>query len=141
MFDLEVVRRGLCANMRALADREDCQLVPYALSEPTPPTIQVMGPDEIAYDVAMQRGGDSIMMVVHAFVAYGMDQGAQIKLDRLLSSSGDSSVKGAVESDTTLGGEVDDLRVVSSSGYQMYPRSDNRVVLGAEWTVQIETTA
>ena len=37
----------------------------------------------------------------------------------------------------TLGGLVNDLAVVSCTGYRQYPRPDGSAYLGAEWTVQV----
>lgn len=55
------------------------------------------------------------------------------RLDELI----DGLVHEALESDRTLGGVVDDLRVTKHSGYRSYgtPGSDKPPRLGAEWTV------
>lgn len=140
MFDPLVIRLALKANLQALATLEKFQLSEYMLGEPTPPYIEIMGADEINYDLALQRGGDQNDVIVRAFVGLAIDKGAQIKLDRLLTSSGPSSIKEAIESDDTLGGACDDLRVRTCTGYQVFPRADGRSVLGASWTVQVETT-
>jgi hypothetical protein len=49
------------------------------------------------------------------------------------------SVKQLIETDRTLGGIVHDCRVTAASGYRLYSAAgDNtRLVLGAEWTVQV----
>lgn len=140
MFDSAAIRIALKNNLQALATAENMQLSEYMLGEPMPPFIEIMGADEIAYDIALQRGGDQNDMIVRAFVGLAIDKAAQIKLDRLLNSSGPSSMKQAIESDDTLGGNCDDLRVRTCTGYQIFPRGDGRAVLGASWTVQVETT-
>lgn len=138
MFDLAVIREGLKANLDPLAETLGMQITAYMLASPMSPFIEIMGPDEITYDISMQRGGDSTIMIVRAFVSTTLDQGAQIFLDKMLASSGDTSVKEAIESDTTLGGAIDDLRVTRCSGYRLY-RPDTGPLLGAQWFVQIET--
>jgi hypothetical protein len=139
MFNLEVIRAALAANLAALATAEELQPSLYMLANPTPPTIDIF-PEDIDYDKAMERGGDENHVAVRACVGLTSDIGAQKKLDRLLASSGASSVKAAIESDTTLGDACDDLRVTRCSGYQVYPRADGTSVLAAQWSVQIETS-
>jgi len=112
------------------------------LSNVMPPVIQITGVSSITYDVALQRGGDENTVVVQALISTASDIGGQMKLDRLLMSSGPSSVKQALEIDPTLGGIVDYLRVVRNSGHQLLTRPGEKIVhLGAQWFVQVETTA
>lgn len=134
-----MIRAGLAANLATLADAEGLQVNPYMLSNPTPPNIDIF-PDEVNYDIAMQRGGDENLMIVRACVGFISDQGAQVKLDRLLASTGSTSVKAAIQSDLTLGNACDDLRVTKCSGYQLYDRGGGTVVLAAQWMVQVETS-
>lgn len=138
MFDPTVIRAALAANIAALAAAEGFQVSQYMIG-PSPPAIEISGIEEIRYDVAMQRGGDQNNVLVRAFVSTGLSEGTQQKLDRLLASSGATSMKAAIESDPTLGGACDDLRVTDCSGYVVYPTATGNV-LGAEWTIQIETT-
>lgn len=145
MFDLTAVRAGLAAQLTSLAAAEGLQVTPYMLNEPTPPFVDIF-PDEIEYDVASRRGGDMNMIVVRASVGFVSDQGAQVKLDRLLASSGASSMKAALETKAsgqgtvTLSNIVDDLRVVSCSGYRVFERPGGRSVLAATWSLQIESS-
>ena len=127
-------------NLYDLCQAEGLQQSEYMLAQPTPPTVQISGVSDIIYDVAMQRGGDMNDVIVQAFVSLVSDLGGQQKLDRLLRSSGSASMKEAIESDPTLGGIIDDLRVRSCTGHQLYQKDANTMVIGAQWTVQIETT-
>ena len=90
MADLEPIREGLAANLAAITD---CQVSAYMLARPSPPTLQVMGPDEIEYDTAFARGGDSLRMIVQGFVGAVDGKGAQKRLDQWLAGSGAQSVK------------------------------------------------
>jgi hypothetical protein len=99
-----------------------------------------MGPDEVEYDVTFGRGSDTWMILVQAFVASVFDQASQQRLDRMLAPTGAESIKEAIESDRTLGGACSDLRVTRSSGYQTYALEGRGNVLGAEFTVQVETS-
>ena len=63
------------------------------------------------------------------FVADVIDIAASSKLDAFLAVDGLHSVKAAVEADPTLGGTVDDLRVVTATGYKVYGRSTGAELL------------
>jgi len=133
------IREGLIANLEVLNDGGSwIQLSPYVLSDPTPPVIMVL-PEEIQYDTALARGGDMAMFTIQALVVANFDVGSQVNLDRMLAGSGPLSVKEAIQADPTLGGKVDDLRVVECTGYQVYNIA-GRATLGADWSVQIETS-
>ena len=125
------IRAGLAANLAALSD---VQVSAYALSNPTPPCVEIV-PAEIVYDKALRRGLDSYVVTVRVFVGMASDVGAQKRLDLILASSGSGSVKAAIESDPTLGGKCDDLRVRSASGYRVYGAEGR--LLGAEWDVEV----
>lgn len=139
-FDLEVIRAAIGTNLATLCAAEGYQFTPYMLAEPTPPTVQVLGAGDIIYDIAMQRGGDQNEVLVQAFVCMISDIASQAKLDRLLASSGPTSMKEAIQSDPTLGGSVDDVRVTRCSGQQIFRKLNNEQVVGATWYVQVETT-
>ena len=142
-MDLAAIRAGLVANLKTDANiAADFQVSAYLLGDPTPPAIWVF-PDEIDYDLTMHQGGDEWRMIVQAFVGGVADQGAQVVLDQLIAATGSFSVKHAVESDKTLGGIVDDLRVTRCTGYQVYDSPAHlkayvaSQLIGAQWTVEI----
>ena len=114
------------------------QVSAYMLSNPTPPAAHVF-PDQVEYDQAMQRGLDVWTLTVQCYVGFTTDIGAQKRLDELLAKTGSMSVKQLIETDRTLCGIVHDCRVTAASGYRLYSAAgDNtRLVLGAEWTVQV----
>lgn len=112
------------------------------LANPTPPALYVRG-GPIEYDKAFGRGHDEHELTLVAFVANVGDEVAQIRLDELMAPSGAGSVKQAAESDPTLGGIVNDLRVERCSGPVSYSFEtlsagpQRPPVLGAEWTVRV----
>lgn len=59
-------------------------------------------------------------------------------LDELLEPAGERSVRERLTADYTLGGLVADVRIISSSGHQLYQHQDGPR-LGAEWTVEVLT--
>lgn len=133
MTSLTDIREGLAANLATISGLQQSA---YLLSNPTPPAAEVQ-PDEVEYDRSFQRGTDRWQLIVRCFVGATSDVGAQKRLDRMLASSGADSVKQALESDRTLGGAADDVRVVRCTGYRIFARDGGASVLGAEWTVQV----
>ena len=74
---------------------------------------------------------------MRVFVGAVTDIGSQKRLDGMLAATGADSVKAAIESDRTLDGACDSLRVVRCSGYRLFGREGAPSVLGAEWDVEI----
>lgn len=136
---LTQIREALATALDAIPD---VQASAYMLGNPTPPSVWVF-PDETDYDETMQRGLDCFKFTVQGFAGLVADKAAQITLDKMLAPDGASSVKAAVESDRTLGGIVDDLRVVRHTGYQIYQRpnlgsgTSQGQLISAEWTVEV----
>ncbi len=128
------IRSGLAANLRAI---DGVQVTDRIIGNPTLPTVWVM-PGPTTFDVTFARGVDRVMFTVQAVTGTVTDEGAQAMLDELLSPEGDRSVKQAIETDTTLGGAVHDLRVTAATGYQrsvIMGKSDP--VLTCDWTVEV----
>jgi hypothetical protein len=67
------------------------------------------------YDFTLNRGFDSATCQVIVVVGRMSEKDGQARLDGLLSSSGSTSIKQAIEADVTLGGALQTLRVVSAS--------------------------
>src|SRR4029077_10195860 len=126
-------RQGLAANLSTL---QGIQVSPYMLANATPPTVHLYpggAAGDITYDLAFQRGLDNWPFTVQAFVGLTSDIGAQALLDTFIAPSGSQSIKTVLESDSTLGGLVNDVTVVSCTGYRIYRRDGAAPVLGAEW--------
>ena len=134
---LEAIRDAMAVLLKTIPG---VQASAKILANPTPPTIYVL-PGETIFDTAMNRGLDSQGVLVQALVGIASDIGAPTTLDRFLDTDGSSSVKAILEAarpgPVTLGGLVNDLAVVSCTGYRQYPRPDGSAYLGAEWTVQV----
>jgi hypothetical protein len=140
MATLTEIREALAVNLDVLTD---VQVSAYMLASPTPPSAHLYpggGAGEIEYDLAMGRGLDRWPFTVQVFVGAAADVGAQKRLDVFLAPSGAQSVKAAIESDKTLGGLVQDVRVVSCDGYRAYTFDGRAAVLGAEWHVEVLAT-
>jgi hypothetical protein len=128
------IRTGLKA---ALDELGGFNVLKYQRSVPAVETIWFF-PDETTYDAAGTRGLDEWVWTVQAFLSMTIDEAVQQRLDDLLDSSGATSIKAALEADPTLGGAVDDLRVVKAEGYQLFQIPGAQAeVIGSTWTVHL----
>ena len=136
MVDIATIREGLARNLERI---RDVQVSAYMLASPVPPAIHIF-PSTIEYDRSMMRGLDVLTFTIEAFVAFGLDQGGQMRMDRLLSPSGFESVKEAAESDRTLGQMVQDVHVSRMSSYRAITiPNQNDLVLSADWVVLVNS--
>jgi len=101
-----------------------------------PPTAIVGVMDAIDYDASMQRGADKYEIPIYLYVSRVDAQDSQDTLDGYLASSGASSIKAQVESDSSLNGAAQSVRVVSASNYGVYT-INNIDYLGVEFIVEV----
>jgi len=141
MATLADLREGFAANLASL---KGVQVSAYELSNATLPAIwpKVAASDTgIEYYRSMANGVEQWTFWVECYVSSGASSvGAQKLLDGFLASTGSTSVKAAIESDTSLGGSAESLVVQSCSGPQNYVRADGSTALGARWTVLVITS-
>lgn len=133
----------------------DYQVSLYLLDNPTPPTVQIAGIENIDYDIQFQAGGyqavgDKLTVQVEAALQKSTDKAAQAQLDRLHSADG---LKAAIESDHKLQSRLeddgtitisqppacDDLRVTEYIGASDFTTRSGKQVLLASWRVEILT--
>ena len=134
MADITTIREGLARNLERI---RDIQVSAYMLASPVPPAMHIF-PASIDYDRSHQRGLDIVNFTVEAIVAFGLDQGGQIRLDKLLAPSGMQSVKESLETDRTLGQMVQDLQVERMSSYRVVTiPNQNDQALAATWLVSV----
>ncbi len=132
---LAEIRQGIADNLDDVFGTT-VQTSAYQLEQLMPPTIMVMGPDQVMYDRAMGMGMDEFIILIQGFGGT-MLQGAQVVMDEWISATGTLSVKRAIESDKTLGGKVFDLQVMTMSSYRLFKFADGTVLLGCEWTTRV----
>jgi hypothetical protein len=135
-MSLAAIREGLALNLAAIPG---VQVSAYILANATPPVLEVLpGDPATEYDMTFRRGSDRWNLTIRGRVGNTGDIGAQKRLDRMLAPTGNESVKQAAETDRTLGGKADAIRVTTVSGYRTYmPAGGNTEQLGAEWTVEV----
>ena len=144
MAGLTEIREGLAARLVGVLATDEGKISPWMVANPVPPLLQVMGPDEVDYDVGGFDANDAHWdIVIQAFAGAVSLRGAQDRLDAWLASSGATSVRAALEADQTLGGTTGVYGVVvrRNTGYRLYtlPNQQDRV-LGAEFVVHVETS-
>lgn len=104
------IREGLKTNLSDIDDLRCYDLVPDVLVPPC----AVIGQLDFTFDLNNARGLDQANLDVFVIVQRFSERTGQDKLDKYLSGSGDFSIKAAIESDKTLGGACDTLRVTSA---------------------------
>ena len=133
MASLSSIRSGIATNLGNISSLTVFGFVPDSIE---PPTAVVGVVDNIEYDTSMSRGADTYTIPVFLYVSRVDAQDAQDTLDAFLASSGSSSVKTQIESDSTLGGVANSARVVEADNYVVYS-INNIDYLGCEFTVEV----
>lgn len=132
MADLSAIRAGLVANLNTIPGlRADA----YLVDNPNPP-VALVELDSVEYDQAMKGGLTLYNFLVTVIVGRAAEREQQRKLDLYLQPTGEQSVKAGVESDRSLSGTIQDLRVVSAGSTGSIQLND-QTYLAAEFTVTV----
>lgn len=91
------------------------QISPWFQEAPRSPTLQVVGLEDIDYDIVFQHDGydntgDRLVVIVEAAIPAKNDLATQMRLDKL---HGASSLKAALEADDTLTSRWQDDQTVT----------------------------
>jgi hypothetical protein len=132
LTSINQIRSGLAANLATISGLRVAAEVP---DSPNPP-IGVVVLDSIEYDLAMRQGLTQYNFTVTVVVGRAAEREMQRKLDTYLQISGSQSVKLAIESDRTLSGVIQDLRVTNSTSIGSIIIND-QTYLAAEFTVTV----
>jgi hypothetical protein len=135
MASLSSIRTGLSTRLATISGLSVYSYVPDSIE---PPTAVVGVMSSVDYDSTMSRGSDMYEIPLYLYVSRVDAELSQDSLDEFLAGSGSSSIKQAIEGDTTLGGVVSSARVVEASNYGVY--TINSIdYLGVEFSVEIIT--
>jgi hypothetical protein len=104
------VRDALKSNLQTITNMRVYDTIPDIV---TPPCA-VVGQLDFTFDIDNMRGLDQASVDVYVIVQRISERTGQDKLDNFLAGSGNGSIKTAIESDRSLGGLVDTLRVISA---------------------------
>jgi hypothetical protein len=130
-MSITAIRTALANNIGTISGLRTAAEVPDL---PNPP-IAIVALNNVSYDRAYANGMTSYTFVVTVIVGRAAEREAQRRLDTYI-STGSSSVKYAVESDKTLGGNAYDCRVVSMDSVGSLTISDT-TYLAADFTVTV----
>jgi hypothetical protein len=104
------VRNGLKANLEAIQGMRVYELIPTVPVAPA----AIVGQLDFTFDLNNARGLDQANLDVVVLVQRFTERSGQNDLDKYLAGSGAYSIKAAIESDLTLGGACNTLRVTSA---------------------------
>jgi hypothetical protein len=107
------MRAGLATQLGTITGLRTTTETPDTISPP----IAIVNVQNVNFDRTFQRGLDEYNFLITVIVGRVGERSAQRLLDSYVSSTGASSVKLAVESDKTLGGKCDSLRVTDMRNY------------------------
>jgi hypothetical protein len=130
-MSITAIRNALATNLGTISGLRTAAEVPDL---PNPP-VAIVALNSVSYDRAYAQGMTSYTFVVTVIVGRAAEREAQRRLDAYI-STGSSSVKYAVESDKTLGGNAYDCRVVSMDSVGSLTISDT-TYLAADFTVTV----
>ena len=130
-MSISLIRQGIATNLATIAGLRTAAEIP---DNPSPP-IAVVSLSSVDFDGAFDRGLTRYNFLVTVIVGRVAEREAQRRLDAYI-STGSSSVKYAVESDKTLGGNAYDCRVVSMDSVGSLSISDT-TYLAADFTVTV----
>jgi hypothetical protein len=130
-MSISLIRQGLANNIGTIPGLRTAAEMPDL---PNPP-IAVVSLSSVEYDGAFNKGLTRYNFNVTVIVGRAAEREAQRRLDAYI-STGASSVKSAVESDKTLGGNAYDCRVATMNSVGSLSISDT-TYLAADFTVTV----
>jgi len=110
MLDIGPIRDALGTNLQTITGLRIYDQLPDVIVPPC----AVVGQLDFTFDVDNARGLDQASTDIFVIVQRFSERTGQAKLDSLLAGTGPKSIKTALESDRTLGGLVDTLRVLTA---------------------------
>jgi len=110
MLDIGPIRDALGLNLQTITGLRIYDQLPDVIVPPC----AVVGQLDFTFDVDNARGLDQASTDIFVIVQRFSERTGQAKLDSLLAGTGPKSIKTALESDRTLGGLVDTLRVLTA---------------------------
>jgi len=138
------IREALAAAVKTVvmpAGTAKLKVFPYVPDDVVSPCFFVAEVD-IVFDRTFGRGTDELLFTCRILISATNDRPTQRLLDRLLSGSGEGSLKQAIEAargaagELALGGLADDLHLQRVQGYRWYEHAGSTYV-GAELVIKV----
>lgn len=135
MGSIKQIREGLAVAMRVIPDLNTYDIVPDQVSLPA---AVVYGP-EIDWDLVMGGGSAKYRFWVVLMVSRTEERVGQEQLDTFLATTGDTSIKTAIENNTDLKSVLDDVYVREVRDYQANTTNQGAPVFMAAVLVEAMT--
>lgn len=126
------VSQALRTALQAVQGLRVVEYIPDSLNPP----MATVGVDTVNYHGAFRGGLPQYMFTVSVVVARASDRIAQKRLDDYLSYDGPTSIRAAIEADTSLCGTVQTCQVISGGNVTNINVNDV-VYLMVDFTVQV----
>jgi hypothetical protein len=131
MASISDIRAGIATNLATITGLQTSAEIP---DNPSPP-IAIVSLDSVNYDKAYAKGLVEYNFTVTVIVGRSAEKHAQRALDGYI-STGQNSIKNAIELDKSLGGKAYDCRVTSLNSIGSIQLNDN-TYLAADFTVTV----
>jgi hypothetical protein len=131
MASISDIRAGIAANLASITGLRTSAEIP---DNPNPP-VAIVSLDSVNYDRAYAKGMVDYSFTVTVIVGRSAERIAQRTLDTYI-STGQNSIKNAIELDKSLGGAAYDCRVTSLNSIGSIQLNDN-TYLAADFTVTV----
>lgn len=131
-MSISSIRSGLGANLASVSGLRVSTYIPDDISPP----VAVISAPSITYDTAFRDGLHTFDFNVTVIVGRTSERNAQGRLDDYADPTGANSVKTALESDPTLGGAAQTLRVTRTNGNQVVQVGET-IYAAVEFTVVV----
>ncbi len=142
MADIALIRAALKTRLATMLGNTG-QASAYWQTNPTPPTLQVVGIGPADYDQEFGRGGDTLTATIEGLAGSTADQAAQETVDNWCDTTGSTSVKAAIETErpsaVTLGGLVSSCRVTGHTRPTITQLPNGQETWSVEFTLEIHT--
>lgn len=114
------VREGLAGNLRTIEGLRVSEYLPEQINAP----MAVINIERLEYHGAFHGGLRTYSFVVMLIAGRMGERTAQRQLDAFMAADGDRSIRRAVESDTSLGGNAQTCKVEAARGVRMLDFGD-----------------
>lgn len=131
MASISAMRAGIAANLATIPGLRSAPEIP---DNPNPP-VAIVSLDSVSYDKTFANGCVEYTFSVTVIVGRSAERIAQRSLDAYI-STGQNSIKNAIELDKSLGGTAFDCRVTSLNSVGSIQLNDN-TYLAADFTVSV----
>jgi hypothetical protein len=133
MTNITGIRDGIETNLETITGLRGYSEIPENPSIPA----AVVVLNNVNYDQAFQRGLTEMTFTVTVIVGRFNSRSTQQRLNDYASGSGDSSIKTAIQSDHTLGGNAVDVRVEQMTNIGAIDLNDGNNYLGMDFSVTV----